>query len=172
MRNIFVSIAAAAALLVFASCAKEGTARFDGNYTFKTGGTITVLPKEDATAEAGPQTISLTAEGGQMDVLTVDKKTGDMIVTMNITGGTVLTFNAVAQGKTLTLEKTERVVKIPVGADLTDLAKPEANVTVSGYGERFTDVIIFRLTYEGGYTFLGTEYFIQSSSVDCVAKEN
>lgn len=156
-------------MLVFASCAKEGTARFDGNYTFKTGGTITVLPKEGATAEAGPQTISLTAEGGQMDVLTVDKKTGKMVVTMNITGGTVLTFNAVAQGKTLTLEETDRTVKLPVGTELT---KVDANVTVSGYGEKFTDVIIFRLTYEGGYTLLGTEYFIQSSSVDCVAKEN
>ena len=171
MRNIYLSIAAAAAFLVLASCAKEGTARFDGNYTFKTGGTITVLQKEEPSGgtPAEPQTISLTAEGGQMDILTVDRKTGDMIVTMNITGGTVLTFNAVAQGKTLTLAETQRTVKIPVA---TDLAKPEAIVTVSGFGERFTDVVIFRLTYEGSYTFLGTEYTIKSSSVDCVAKEN
>ena len=169
MRTTFLTIAAAAAFLVFASCSKEGTARFDGNYTFKTGGTITVLPKEGATAEAGPQTISLTAEGGQMDILTVDKKTGDMIVTMNITGGTVLTFNAVAQGKILTLVQTDRTVQIPVGTELT---KPNANVKVTGQGERFTDVVIFRLNYEGGYTYLGTEYVIQSSSVDCVAKKN
>ncbi|MGN0188938.1 MAG: hypothetical protein ACI395_05425 [Candidatus Cryptobacteroides sp.] len=169
MKLSFLSIAAAAAFLVFASCTKEGTARFDGNFTFKTGGTITVTEKDNTAGGAEPETISLTAEGGQMDILTVDKKTGKMIVTMNITGGTVLTFDALAQEKTLTLEPIERTVKISVGNDLT---KVDAKVTVSGFGERFTDVIIFRLTYEGGYTFLGTEYVIQSSSVDCVAKKN
>lgn len=154
------------------SCTKEGAPRFKGNYTFKTSGTVTVSPAGDESAE--PQKLKLLDENGQMDVVVSDKNTGEMIVAMNILGGSVLTFNAVADGKTLTITPFSRQLTIPVTDEgsLLETAYPVASVTVSGYAERYADALMFWIEYEGKYTFQNVEYEIVSSDVSCWAKEN
>ena len=161
----------AAVLLLTAACTKEGAPRFKGNYTFKTSGTVTVRPADDAEAEQ--TVISLMDENGQLDVVTVDKSSGEMMVAMNIVGGSVLTFNAVADGRTLTLTPFTRRLQIPVvSGNPIDTALPEATVTVSGYAERYTDALLFWISYEGTYTYDGVEYEITDSNISCWAKEN
>lgn len=168
----FLMAAAVILSMLAVSCTKEGAPRFKGNYTFKTSGTVTVSPAGDESAE--PQKLKLLDENGQMDVVVSDKNTGEMIVAMNILGGSVLTFNAVADGKTLTITPFSRQLTIPVTDEgsLLETAYPVASVTVSGYAERYADALMFWIEYEGKYTFQDVEYEIVSSDVSCWAKEN
>lgn len=139
----FLMAAAVILSMLAVSCTKEGAPRFKGNYTFKTSGTVTVSPAGDESAE--PQKLKLLDENGQMDVVVSDKNTGEMIVAMNILGGSVLTFNAVADGKTLTITPFSRQLTIPVTDEgsLLETAYPVASVTVSGYAERYADALMF-----------------------------
>lgn len=178
--------ALAVAAAFFTGCSKEGPGRFEGNYSFNTSGTLTLVPQGSGadTGESGSGdtggtggtdnslTVSIPSEGGQMDIVTADKKEGNMIVTMRPLGGGVQVFDAVADGKTITLQPLARVLEISWnGSVLPQTAM--ANVSVSGYGERYSDVIIFRLDYTGTCTAPdGTVYDITESRVDCVAKEN
>lgn len=154
------------------ACTKEGAPRFKGNYTFKTSGTVTVRPSGDEGAEQ--TVISLIDENGQLDVVMTDRNSGDMVVAMNIVGGSVLTFNAVAEGRTLTITPFTRHLVIPVEDDsaIGGTALPEAAVTVSGYAERYTDALLFWIEYTGTYTVDGVEYEIVDSDISCWAKEN
>ena len=169
----FLTVAAVAVSVVLAvSCTKEGAPRFKGNYTFKTSGTITVRPSGDDAAETVQ--ISLPDESGQMDIVTADKSSGDMVVAMNIVGGSVLTFDAVADGRTLTLTPFSRHLTVPVAAEggLVETSRPQASVTVTGYAERYTDALLFWLEYQGTYTWQNVEYEIVDSDISCWAKEN
>ncbi len=156
----------------FTGCSKEGPGRFEGNYSFNTSGTLTLVPQGSGSGTDNSLTVSILSEGGQMDIVTADKKAGNMIVTMRPLGDGVQVFDAVADGKTITLQPLARVLEISwSGSVLSQTAT--ANVSVSGYGERYNDVIIFRLDYAGTCTAPdGTVYDITESRVDCVAKEN
>ncbi|MCM1177339.1 MAG: hypothetical protein NC308_02630 [Clostridium sp.] len=162
--------AMAAAILAISACEKEGTPRFRGNYTFKTGGTLTVRSTDAVASENS--TISIVSENGQMDIVTTDKSTGEMIVTMNIVGGPAVRFNARADGKTLTLSPVRRQVSLSPANTSSEILRPLADVAVGGTGERYDNLVIFRLDYEGSYTYAGKEYEIVASSVDCIAKQN
>ncbi len=197
--------AVAVILLVACSCEKEGAQRFKGNYTFKTGGTLTVKTLAAADEPADPEnqtdgpgesdgrtdpegpaenegensgsaeelsTVPIISESGQMDIIVADKASGDMIVTMNILGGTVVTFNATADGKILNIIPFSRQVTLNPANYSADTLRPAADVEICGYGERYDNIIIFRLEYKGNYTFAGKEYEITDSSIDCVAKQN
>lgn len=169
----FLTVAAVAVSVVLAvSCTKEGAPRFKGNYTFKTSGTITVRPSGDEAAEA--VRISLSDESGQMDIVTADKSSGNMVVAMNIVGGSVMTFDAVADGKTLTVTPFSRQLTVPVAEEggLMEISHPEATVTVTGYAERYADALLFWLEYQGTYTWEDVEYEIVDSDISCWAREN
>lgn len=206
MKHILKLLTAVAVILLVAcACEKEGVQRFKGNYTFKTGGTLTVKtlaaadePDEPAEPEnpadepagyegqTGPEepsandgepeeelsTVPIVSESGQMDIIVADKTSGDMIVTMNILGGTVVTFNVTADGKTLNIIPFRRQVTLSPANYSADALRPAADVEISGYGERYDNIIIFRMEYRGNYTFAGKEYEIVGSSIDCVAKQN
>lgn len=164
----------AAALLlslaaVSVSCTKEGPARFRGNYTFKTGGSLTVRPADDPEAESS--TVYLADESGQMDVLVADKSSGSMIITMNALGGSVTTFDATADGSVLSIYPQSRRVSLSLLGS-SDAVRPSVTVEVSGTGVRYDDVLILSLDYSGSYSLAGTEYEIIGSDIECVAKLN
>lgn len=161
-------MAVAAVAIAAVSCSKEGTAGFKGEYSFKTGGTLSFREKDNPDAETS--TKHLTAETGQMKVLEADRSLGKMIVTMNIISGDALVFNAEAKGKRITLEPVSRTVQIRHGT--AEVTAVQAEVTVSGTGELYDRTIIFDLDYQGGYEFAGTEYEIVDSKVNCIAALN
>lgn len=182
--HIFAALAAA--VMFFSACSKEGPGRFEGNYSFNTSGTLTLAPHNTGSDTGGSGsgetgstdgidnvlTVSIPSEGGQMDIVTADKKSGNMMVTMRPLGGGVHVFDAVADGKTITLQPADRILSISWNGGLIS-STATANVTIGGYGERYNDVIIFRLDYTGTCTAPdGTIYDITASRVDCVAKEN
>lgn len=177
MKPFVAALAVVASLLSFCSCEKEGVKLFDGNYSFKTSGILTVertakVSESDASAGIldipdGNRTfrLALTSESGQMNVI----KTGDnsVIVTMNVVGGDAFVFSGKAEGKVLTLDPAVRFVSFRDGANTVSL-----EITVSGTAEKHDDVAIFTLEYTGGGETTLYDYKILASEVKCVAKLN
>lgn len=180
MKRYLTAVAAAmSAAVLLAGCTKEGPSRFKGYYSYSLSGTIELVPEQDAgdtgdggtAAEETPVVLSVPSESGQMDIVTVDKSGRAMIMTMRpVTGGTVV-FDAKADGKTLVLEPATRRIMVNF-SDVLLGGEAAMDVEVSGSGEKFVDVVIFRLEYNGTCTHNGVKYRISGSSVDCVAKEN
>lgn len=177
MKPFVAALAVVASLLSFCSCEKEGVKLFDGNYSFKTSGILTIertakVSESDASAGIldipdGNRTfrLALTSESGQMNVI----KTGDnsVIVTMNVVGGDAFVFSGKAEGKVLTLDPAVRFVSFRDGANTVSL-----EITVSGTAEKHDDVAVFTLEYTGGGETTLYDYKILASEVKCVAKLN
>ena len=177
MKPFVAALAVVVSLMSLISCEKEGVKLFDGNYSFKTSGILTVertakVSESDASAGIldipdGKRTfrLALTSESGQMNVI----KTGDnsVIVTMNVVGGDAFVFSGKAEGKVLTLDPAVRFVSFRDGANTVSL-----EITVSGTAEKHDDVAIFTLEYTGGGETTLYDYKILASEVKCVAKLN
>ena len=177
MKPFVAALAVVVSLMSLISCEKEGVKLFDGNYSFKTSGILTVertakVSESDASAGIldipdGNRTfrLALTSESGQMNVI----KTGDnsVIVTMNVVGGDAFVFSGKAEGKALTLDPAVRFVSFRDGANTVSL-----EITVSGTAEKHDDVAIFTLEYTGGGETTLYDYKILASEVKCVAKLN
>ena len=177
MKPFVAALAVVVSLMSLISCEKEGVKLFDGNYSFKTSGILTIertakVSESDASAGIldipdGNRTfrLALTSESGQMNVI----KTGDnsVIVTMNVVGGEAFVFSGKAEGKVLTLDPAVRFVSFRDGANTVSL-----EVTVSGTAEKHDDVAIFTLEYTGGGETTLYDYKILASEVKCVAKLN
>ena len=164
------------ALIALTSCEKEGVEMYEGFYSYKLSGTVTVdkllienidLPETEPAEPAEPveATLPLISESGQMNVL---KKGADsLIITMNAIGGDVLVIDACVKGNDLEISEFSRVVKVEDGSRTVSL-----NCTVSGSGKKYDDVIIMDLGYLGQGSSTLYDYSIKSSSVKCVAKVN
>lgn len=177
MKPFVAALAVVVSLMSLISCEKEGVKLFDGNYSFKTSGILTVertakVSESDASAGIldipdGNRTfkLPLTSESGQMNII----KTGNnsVIVTMNIVGGDAIVFNGKAEGKVLTLDPAVRVLSFRDGANTVSL-----EITVSGTAEKHDDVAIFTLEYTGDGETTLYDYKILASEVKCVAKLN
>lgn len=151
MRKILAGIIT---LILVVSCSKNSPAGFKGTYTFKTGGTITVVD--------GRSTIvrHLVTEIGQMHV--VQDKGNKMVVTMNISGGDPVVFNAAVEDGRLVLDPLRRTVGVTL--DIEALTKLSYTVDVSGEGRKMDNVILFDLKYDGES--------IVKSDVRCIASKN
>lgn len=177
MKPFVAALAVVVSLMSLISCEKEGVKLFDGNYSFKTSGILTVertakVSESDASAGIldipdGNRTfrLALISESGQMNVI----KTGDnsVIVTMNVVGGDAFVFSGKAEGKVLTLDPAVRFVSFRDGANTVSL-----EITVSGTAEKHDDVAVFTLEYTGGGETTLYDYKILASEVKCVAKLN
>ena len=64
MKKILLMISALS--LLFVSCSKEGPARFEGNWSYKTSGTVTLVPTSGSSSEQ--VTATIVNESGQMNV--------------------------------------------------------------------------------------------------------
>ncbi len=169
-------LAAAMMLAALCSCTKEGAKRFEGYYSYKLSGTIELKATEEesdadqeGTVTIAPDQLTLTLknEAGQMNILTRDKKSGDMLITMNAIGGDVTTMQATADGDRLDIAPTSR--RLPV--EMT--AGSACTVMLSGTGEKLDDVIILNLTADSGeYSYLGRKYQVSGSKIECVARSN
>ena len=182
------------AILALASCEKQGIDRFRGNYSFKTSGSITVVRDPEfiydttyvlrdgaidtvVTEHSDPMTLSLTNEMGQMDITVVDAKENGMVVTMNVTGGDMVVYYASAEGKDLVLDEAHRHISLftPV-ADGQDeefgLRPVVSDVTVTGGGQKYDNIILLDLRYEGDFWANDRLYHITDCDIVCRAKLN
>lgn len=177
MKPFVAALAVVVSLMSLISCEKEGVKLFDGNYSFKTSGILTVertakVSESDASAGIldipdGNRTfrLALTSESGQMNVIKTEDNS--VIVTMNVVGGDAFVFSGKAEGKVLTLDPAVRFVSFRDGANTVSL-----EITVSGTAEKHDDVAVFTLEYTGGGETTLYDYKILASEVKCVAKLN
>lgn len=171
-----VALGLSFALFALTSCEKAGVDLYEGFYSYKLSGTVTVdkllienidLPETEPAEPAEPveATLTLISESGQMNVL---KKGADsLIITMNAIGGDVLVIDACVKGNDLEISEFSRIVKVEDGSRTVSL-----NCTGSGSGKKYDDVIIMDLSYLGDGSSTLYDYTIKSSSVKCVAKVN
>lgn len=111
----------------------------------------------------------LVAESGQMNILNKD---GDgMIVTMNVTGGDPVVFSALHKDGNLTLSPTRRMVAIRPDGDKND-ESVLCDMTVSGSGQRYDNMILFTMDYSGKYSYEDLEGNVSVSRINCIATEN
>ena len=164
------------ALIAFTSCEKEGVDLYEGFYSYKLSGTLTLdkqlietaeLPDGGTSEPSEPQevTLPLISESGQMNVL---KTSADsLIITMNAIGGDVLVIDALVNGNDLEICEFSRIVRVEDGSRSVSL-----NCTASGSGKKYDDVIILDFIYSGSGSSTLYDYTVKSSSVKCVAKVN
>lgn len=149
------------------SCSeKEGAALFEGNYSFKTSGSLNVeKTSSESTSDPSESTLYLAAESGQMNIVKDGKD--NVIITMNIIGSDVLVFKGEVDKTTLNITQAKRAIDVHDGASSVTL-----NCNVSGQAKRYDDLLIFTLTYSGDGVSALYSYTITSSEVNCVAKLN
>lgn len=114
-------------------------------------------------------TRNLSHESGQMHILSAGEN--NVKVTMNLTAGNPIVFDAQAFKENLTLQPTIRPVTIipdaeQGGQDMSLL------MTVSGVGRKYENMVIFDLEYNGDYGFPGVSGKVRSSHVNCIATKN
>ena len=171
-----VALGLSFALFALTSCEKAGVDLYEGFYSYKLSGTVTVdkllienidLPETEPAEPAEPveATLPLISESGQMNVL--EKGADSLIITMNAIGGDVLVIDACVKGNDLEISEFSRIVKVEDGSRTVSL-----NCTGSGSGKKYDDVIIMDLSYLGDGSSTLYDYTIKSSSVKCVAKVN
>lgn len=147
---------AAVAILMASACTKISPDSFRGNYSFKTSGYVTAVDAEDSKV-----TVAIPTESGQMDI-TPTGKDGRFLITMNATAGDLTVYYGNFVEDRLYLEPATRHFPI--------LGNSE--VTVTGYGEKFNNIVLFTLEYNGSVTVDETEYTIIGSEINCRAKIN
>ena len=163
--NIMMTVAAVT--LSLCSCSREGTSFLRGDYSFKTSGTISVTRDPSCRLDTSFVTVTVPVEGqvlpeiridtvvtvhddtlrlvidnesGQMNIAEIDRKTGEMLVTMNISGGGVLAFRAVAEGNSLEISPFQRFMTLVsgsqsiLGASASQLAPGESGSLASSAG--------------------------------------
>ena len=168
-----MALGLALALIVLGSCEKEGVDLYEGYYSYKLSGSVTVektlieaaeIPDTEA-PEPVEAKLALISENGQMNVL---KKGADsLIITMNAIGGDVLVLDACVKDNDLEISEFSRIVKVEDGSRAISL-----NCTASGSGKKYDEIIILEFSYLGEGSSTLYDYSIKSSSVKCVAKLN
>lgn len=168
-----MALGLALALIVLGSCEKEGVDLYEGYYSYKLSGSVTVektlieaaeIPDTEA-PEPVEAKLALISENGQMNVL---KKGADsLIITMNAIGGDVLVLDACVKDNDLEISEFSRIVKVEDGSRSISL-----NCTASGSGKKYDEIIILEFSYLGEGSSTLYDYSIKSSSVKCVAKLN
>ena len=155
---------------VLSGCKAEGTAAFKGDYSFKTGGYITVSGTYTDWRGSRDTTFirNLVPESGQMHLLQ-DTEEQKMVVTMNITGGDPVVFSASLDGEQLVLTPLLRSVLVfpKFGDDAL-----RYNLTVGGTGRKYDQTIVFEMNYSGDFSMDGLKGTVTSSKVHCIATKN
>lgn len=168
--------------LFLTSCTKDKSQTIAGTYTYKTSGTVTLLPSQlvglgDATlamyraagVAVDPVVVGLYPEQGQMNVLKDGDSEGNVKITFNDLLGNADVTSGRVDGSSITLESGH--VKAAQLTDGTD--KIGAGIVAfSGSGKKYDDVLIIDFQYQGKFTVSGVDMTVVASDVHCVAKTN
>ena len=155
------------ALTAFCSCTKEGTEIFEGYYSYKLSGEITltqIVDETDTVTVPEVLTLSLTPESGQMNILTRDKDGGKMVITLNAMGGDATTLEASVEDGKLVIPASDKYFS-------SELLK--FKLSISGEGSKLSDMVLMDLTAaETEISYLGKNYTLTDSKITCVATSN
>lgn len=168
MNRCFGMIAALLALALMSACSKNGAERFEGKWSYKTSGSVSVVVTDSLGITVGDTlTAVLATEAGQMHIAGTGND-GSMMLTMNAMAGNVTVYEAFLAGSEIVLNPKSRVVNLSLGG-LPSLA---VNVLATGRGRRYDDILLLRMDYSGSTKSGNYTYEITGSDVDCVATSN
>lgn len=199
MKPFVAALAVVVSLMSLISCEKEGVKLFDGNYSFKTSGILTVertakVSESDASAEI-PARISDNGNTGWPDIdlpdlpdvnfpdgnrtfkLPLTSESGQMNIIKTGDNSVIVTMNVVGGDAFVFSGKAEgKVLTLDPAVRFVSF-RDGANtvsleITVSGTAEKHDDVAIFTLEYTGGGETTLYDYKVLASEVKCVAKLN
>ena len=200
IKGTILATALVAGLFLTGSCSKQSGV-FRGNYSFKTSGTIfavrdsafrfdtSYVARRDTsgiwvtdtlvTENMDSTSFSINTESGQMDITRMEGKRD--LVTMNCTAGDLIVYYAEEKDGEIVLEQTSRHIKFGIGGATIQSGDEEveysdtsieADIKVSGQGQKYENILLLRLDYSGTYKYNDILYHIYDSDIYCRAKEN
>ena len=157
--------------MTFVSCTKEGINVFEGRYSYKISGLVSLIPSAyvNAPAAVSPTLVPLYPEQGQMHINVKDKDKNVVIISFNDIKGSVITADATIESDEIIIG--EGMLKT---ASVTDGTNKIGSGIVSYFasGKLYGNQIIMQLVYNGELTLNGTKMTIVDSEIDCVATRN
>lgn len=173
------AVAAGGILLLSAtSCNKEGSRLFEGYYSYKLSGSITLTEASPSEGEeATVRDLNIISESGQMNILTRNSSTGEMVVTMRPVSSSVSVFEATANGSAIEIDPAVKHFTVRLSGSSYSSSSSgsdgiSCDVTIGGSGERIDDVLILTFTASGQTTYLDTLYNVTGSDIKCVGQLN
>ena len=155
-RNLFLS------LILIGCCACSNDARLlSGDYSYKTSGSVVVATDTEEVTYQLPDKI------GQLNV--VDLKATDkdsVLLVFNEMGGNLTTTYARISGDSIELLPYTTTLSITTGSGAGTY-----DITVSGRGMRYDDLIMLRETYDGTLSD-DNETTLHSENITTVANRN
>lgn len=157
---------------------ERDTVKIDTTITERTIGRITYKDtsyrytiKNDTLSSRDTQFVRhLVAESGQMHVVQAGD---DMKLTLNITGGGAVVYNAKGSGDRISLSPTKRKVSVSPNAGTSDSDQSVSFLfDTGGEGQLYENMLLFRMNYEGKYSYRDMDGDIRESHIDCIALRN
>ena len=160
--------------IVLSACKKDGVSLFVGDYSFKTSGEIAISVEADYEGMDLPipasLNVSLSNDIGQLNISSMDKKSGDVMVVINYLSGDVVTTTGFCDGDEIELDEYRRTI-LPIS--VSTLFSSYYYINVSGKGHIYDDnTIVFDMEYEGKGSIGTVTYKIKDKNVKMVAYRN
>lgn len=159
------------ALLMFASCQKKGLGLFQGDYSYKTSGSVTftdITAKNDSVPFSF--SVNLQNEIGRLEIATLDKKNDSVLVMMNAMAGKVTVARAHVENNKIhfaDFPKKIQIVNINPSLDL------ECEVVVHAEGTMYNgNTLLVEMVYEGEYQIMNRSFSIFGSDIKLMATRN
>lgn len=155
-------------LALLTSCHKKGVSLFTGDYSYKMSGSVVLEPVDDLSLE--PLEFDITNEIGNMNISTLDRKDGTVMVVFNAINGELCATSARCTDKDIEFSEFEKTLR------LTNIAQginTNCKVEVSAEGTMYDDnTIIINAEFSGSPTYLDNVYSIQGDNIMIVAYRN
>lgn len=173
MRKVLLLLALCCTITL-TSCKKSGVNLFVGDYSFKSSGEIAITVEAEYEGENLPipasLNVSLINDIGQLNISSVDKKTGEVIVVINYLSGDVVTTTGICDGNEIELDEYRRTI-LPIS--ISTMFSSYYYIKVSGTGHIYDDnTIVFDMRYNGKGTIGSVTYKIKDKDVTMVAYRN
>ncbi len=170
MKNIMLAIALFA-LMALASCQNKGLNLFQGDYSYKTSGSVTFT---EVPIEGDSMLVSfgvnLQNEIGHLEIATLDKRNDSVLVVMNALGGKVDVARAHVENDKIRFadfRKKLRIVNLDPSLDF------ECQVTVHAEGSMYDgNLLLVRMIYEGEYQIINKTFAVYGSEITMTATRN
>jgi len=178
---MILSTVAATVFVLLTGCQKEGIDSIGTSYTYKTSGSVTLVPS--AFAKMTPEqiaaykqmggtidtvTVAMTPEQGQMNVAVKDKSQKQVVVSWNDILGNVSTAEATVDGSNLTLNPSYKSIQLTDGSQIIG----GGFVCFVGAGTQYDNILIIPMKYQGEVVISEVYLTVIDSNVQCVAKAN
>lgn len=159
-------------LMLLASCQKNGLRLFEGDYSYKTSGTVQMTEIASDSSLNAPLSfkVNLQNEIGQMQVISLDKGADSVMVIMNTMGGDVIVAHAKVDKDKIMFHDFNREINL---LDINLNLDLNCEVTVTAEGTMYDDdSMIINMVYSGEHSYLNKVFSLESSVIIMYAQRN